>query len=117
MTRAAVLVAVEGVVLALLGLVYGAGAVRGSAETVAGALVGAALLVLGGVLLLLVARGLHRRRDAARAPAVAVQLLLALTGISFLTALPVAATAAVLLSAGVLQALASRSGRAAFSRE
>ena len=117
MTRAAVLVAVEGALLALLGMVYGAGALRGSAETVAGALVGAVLLVLAGVVLVLVARGLRAGRAWSRSPAIAVQLLLALTGLSFLTTLPVAATAAVLLSAGVLQALASPSGRAAFGRE
>ena len=115
--RAAVLVAVEAVALVVLGLVYLLDTLRGGAETVVGALVGAALLVLGGVLLLLVARGLRDVRDPARAPAIAVQLLLALTGLSFLTVLPVAAVAALLLAGGVLQALASREGRAAFARE
>ena len=117
MTRAALLVALEGAVLGVLGVLYAVSALRGGAATLGGALVGAGLLVGGGALLLLVARGLHRRREAARAPAIAVQLLLALTGASFLTALPVAAVVALLLAAAVLQALASAGGRAAFARE
>jgi hypothetical protein len=114
--RAALLVALEAGALVLLGLSYAVSVVRGGAETVVGALVGAALLVLGGVLLALVSRGLTRVRDWARAPAISVQLLVALTAVSFVTVLPVAAVVGLLLAAGVLQALASRDGRAPFAR-
>ena len=117
MQRAALLVALESAVLVVLGAAYAVNALRGDAETLTGALVGAGLLVLGGLLLGLVARGLLGRRDAARAPAIAVQLLLALTGASFVAALPLASVVALLLAAGVLQALASKQGRAEFARD
>ena len=117
MERAALLVAVEGAVLVVLGAAYAVSALRGDAATLPGALVGAGLLVVGGLLLALVARGLLARRDAARAPAIAVQLLLALTGASFVTALPLSSVIALVLAAAVLQALASKQARAEFARD
>ena len=116
-TRAAGLVVVEGVVLIGLGVVYAVAGVRGDARSLAGAELGAALVVGSGVLLLLVARGLRRRRGWARSPAVAVQLLTFLTGLSLLpTGIAPAAFVAMVLAATVVYLLFTGPARAELDR-
>ena len=73
--HAAALVALEGVALVVLGVVYGAAGVLGDPFDRAATLLEAGLAVLVGVLVLLVARGLADVRGWARSPAVVVQLL------------------------------------------
>jgi hypothetical protein len=68
-------VAVEGLSLVVLGLVYGAAGVAGDPFDRTATLLEAGLAVLAGVLVLLVARGLSEVRGWARSPAVVVQLL------------------------------------------
>jgi hypothetical protein len=115
---AAVLVALEGLVLLLTGIGYALAGVAGAAESTAGAELGALLIAGVGVLLLLAARGLLRRRRWARSPVVVVQLLAVPVGMSLLSA-GVWPPAVVLLGlvAGTLGALASPQGRAAFDDE
>ena len=116
-TRAAVVVAVEGVALVVLGVLYGVLALTGDAETLVGALVGAALITGGGVLLVLVARALGRSRPWARAPVIAVQLLTLLTGLSLMpTGVAPAALVAMALAVVVLYALATQEARDALRR-
>jgi hypothetical protein len=116
-TRAALLVALEGLVLVVLGIVYGVAGLRGGARSVAGAELGAALIVGAGVLLLLVARGLQRRRGWARSPAVAVQLLTFLTGLSLVpTGIAPAAFAAMALGGTVTYLLFTAAARAELDR-
>jgi hypothetical protein len=72
--RLALLLAVEGMLLVALGIVYGAASLtddsdRTPAELAAGA------AVLAGVVLLLLARGVERRRGWARSPAVVLNVL------------------------------------------
>ena len=74
-TRAALLVAVEGALLTVLGLGYGVAAVAGDPFDRAATLLAAGLAVLGGILVLLMARGLGRVAGWSRAPAVVLQLL------------------------------------------
>ena len=117
LTRAALLVALEGVVLVVLGLTYAVAGLRADAESRVGAELGALLIVGSGVLLLLVARGLHRRRGWARSPAVAVQLLTFLTGLSLApTGIAPAAFVAMAVSAVVLYSLLSSQARAELER-
>ena len=113
LTRAALLVALEGVVLVVLGLVYAVAGLRADAESRVGAELGALLIAGSGALLLLVARGLHRRRRWAFAPAVAVQLLTFLTGLSLApTGIAPAAFVAMAVSAVALYSLFSGEARA-----
>jgi hypothetical protein len=81
---AAVLVALEGFALVAAGLGYAVVGVVGDAETVAGAELGAVLIAGIGGLLLIVARGLSRRRAWALSPAVVVQLFVLLAGVNLL---------------------------------
>lgn len=104
--RAALLVLLEAGVLVVLGLVYALAAVRSEAASPVGALLGGVLVVGAGVLLAVVARGLRRRRGWARSPAVAVQLLAFLTGLSLApTGVAPAAIAAMVVSACVVYLL------------
>jgi hypothetical protein len=115
--RAALLVALEALVLVVLGVVYAVAGVRGDAESVVGAELGAALVVVSGLLLLLVARGLRRRRGWARSPAVAVQLLTFLTGLSLVpTGVAPAAFAAMVLGGTVVYLLFTGPARAELDR-
>jgi len=100
--RAALLVALQAVLLAVVAVGYAVGGIAGDAESTAGSEVGAVLLGLSAALLLLVARGLLRRRAWARAPAVVVQILLGMTALSLLQAVPVAAAAGTALAVLVL---------------
>ena len=115
--RAALLVALEALVLAGLGVAYGVAGLRGGAVSRVGTEVGAVLIVVSAVLLLLVARGLHRRRGWARSPAVAVQLLTFLTGLSLApTGVAPAAYAAMLLGGTVVYLLFTAPARRELDR-
>jgi hypothetical protein len=115
--RAAAAVAVEGIVLVVLGVLYGALGVTQQAQTRAGAELGALLIVGTGVLLLLLARALDRRRPWARSPVVVVQLLALLTGLSLMpTGIAPAALVAMALAIVVLYALATQEARDALRR-
>ena len=72
---AAALVAVEGLALTVLGVGYGVAGVVGDPFDRTATLLEAALAVLVGVFVLLVARGLADVRGWSRSPAVVVQLL------------------------------------------
>ncbi len=112
-SRAALLVAMEGVVLLVVGAGYAVAGVRGQALTRTGAELGALLVALAGIGLLLVARGLRRRRRWAHAPAVAVQLVTVLTAFSLMrTPLVAVATAALLVAVVVVYLLFTASARA-----
>ena len=93
MSRAALLVAVEGVALVVLGVGYG----------------------VAGVLVVLVARGLSRVQGWARAPAVVVQLLALPVGVGLVQGRVWYAAVPVLALAGsVLYCLATPEARLAF---
>jgi len=112
--RAALLVALEAVALLVAAVVYAVAGLRGDAASVAGSEVGALLLALGGVLLLVVARGLARRHRRAFAPAVAVQLIAGLTAFSLLEALRGLALATLLVTGVALYQLVTPESRRAF---
>ncbi len=113
--RAAVVVAVEGLALCVLGLVYGvAGVLRDPFDRTA-TLLEAGLAVLAGVLLLLVARGLGEQRGWARSPAVVVQLLALPVGVGLVQGrIWVAAVPVLLLAVSVLYLLMTAEAREAF---
>jgi len=113
---AAALVGLEGAALALIGAAYGvAGLVADPFDRTA-TLLEAAMALIVGVLLLLVARGLSRTAGWARSPAVVAQLLALPVGVGLVqgrvwwAAVPVLA-----LAVGVLYALATPTARAAYS--
>lgn len=113
--RAGLLVALEGLVLVGLGIVYAVAGVLGDAQSIVGAELGAGLIAASGGLLLLLARALARRRGWARSPVVVVQVLVLLTGLSLLpTGVWPAAVAAMALAVLVLYQLATPGGRQAF---
>jgi hypothetical protein len=113
--RAALLVAVEGVALALLGAVYGVAAVVGDPFDRTATLLEAAFAVGAGLLVLLVARGLGRVQGWSRSPAVVVQLLSLPVGVGLAQGQVWAAAVPVLLLAGgVLYQLATPQARLAF---
>jgi hypothetical protein len=103
--RAAALVGLEGAALVVAGAGYAVRSLTAGAASVAGSQVGALLMAGSGALLLVVARGLLRRRRWALSPAVVVQLLLGLTAVSLLQTLPAAAVAGLLLAAVALHQL------------
>ena len=114
-TRAAVLVAVEGVVLALLGLGYGVAGVVADPFDRTATLLEAAFAVLAGALLLLVARGLARAAGWSRAPTVVTQLLALPVGVGLIQGHVWYAAVPVLLLAGtVLYLLATPEARLTF---
>ena len=113
---AAGLVAVEGAALVLAGLVYGAAGLLGEPFDRTATLLEAALALIAGTLLLLVARGLSRTAGWARSPAVVAQLLLLPVGVGLAQGRVWWAAAPVLaLAAGVLYALATPQARAAYA--
>jgi len=115
--RAAVVVALEGLVLVGLGVAYGVLGLTGDAESRVGAEVGAALIVAAGVLLVLVARALDRERAWSRAPVISVQLLTLLTALSLMpTGVAPAALVAMGMAVVVLYALATQEARDALRR-
>jgi hypothetical protein len=114
-TRAALLVAIEGAALSALGLAYGAAGLLGEPFDRTATLLEAALAVLVGGLLLLVARGLAQVRGWARSPAVVVQLLALPVGAGLVQGRVWTAAAAVLgLAGAVLYLLATAEARLAF---
>jgi hypothetical protein len=113
--RAALLVAVEGVALTVLGVAYGVAGAVGEPFDRTATLVEAAFAVVGGVLVLLVARGLARVRGWSRSPAVVVQLLALPVGVGLVQGQVWTAAVPVLLLAGsVLYWLATPEARLAF---
>ena len=117
MRRAALLVALEGVLLAGLGVVYGAAGLLGQPEDRLGTVLGAVMVVGVGVLLLLVARALDRARGWARSPAVVVQLFALPVGYGLAQGRFWPAAVVVLgLAVAVLLQLAAPEARTAFER-
>jgi hypothetical protein len=113
--RAALLLAVEGVVVAALGVAYGVAAVVGDPASRVGALLGAVLIVGWGVLLGVLGRLVSRVRRWARSPAVVVQLLGVLIGVQLAQlGLWLAAVPTLLLAGSVLYQLATPEARMAF---
>ena len=114
-TRAALLVGAEGVALVLLGVGYGLAGVLGDPFDRTATLLEAAFAVLGGVLVLLVARGLARRRGWSRSPALVLQLLALPVGVGLVQGQVWYAAVPVLgLAAAVLYQLATPEARLAF---
>ena len=113
--RAALLLAVEGVGIAVVGAVYAvAGAVGEPEDRLATVLEGLMGVVLG-VLVLLVARGVGRVRLWARSPAVVVQLFALVVGSGLVQGRVWVAAAVVLgLAGAVLYQLATPEARLAF---
>lgn len=113
--RAALLVAVEGAALALLGLGYGiAGLVGEPFDRLATVLEALAAIALGAGLLL-VARGLAAARRWAMAPAVLTQLLALPVGVGLVQGrVWYAAVPVLALAVAVLAHLAAPSTRATF---
>jgi peptidoglycan/LPS O-acetylase OafA/YrhL len=115
--RAALVVALEGLLLVAFAAAYAVEGLRGEALSRPGAELGAALVGGAGVGLLLAARGLHRRRTWARGPAVAVQLVALLTAFSLMsTPLAGPATVAVVVAAVVVYLLFTAEARAELDR-
>jgi len=113
--RAAALVAVEGVALALLGGAYVVAAVLGSPTERLGAVLEGVFALVVAVLLLAVARGLAAGRGWAWAPTITTQLFLLVVGAYlaqgrvWLAAVPV-----LLLAVAVLAQLAAPAARASY---
>jgi hypothetical protein len=82
--RGAVLLAVEGVALLVLGIVFTVATATGSPENRGLSYGVAGFAVAGGAVLLLLARAVDRRQGWARSPAVVLQLLAVPVGIGFL---------------------------------
>ena len=114
-TRAALLVGVEGAALTVLGLGYGVAGVVGEPFDRLGTLIEAAFVVLVGLLVLLVARGMTRAAGWSRSPAVVLQLLAVPVGVGLVQGQVFYAAVPVLgLAAGVLYHLAAPEARLAF---
>jgi hypothetical protein len=114
-SRAALLVAVEGLALTVLGLAYGTAGVLGEPFDRTATLLEAAFTVLAGGLVLLVARGLWQVRGSARSPAVVVQLLALPVGVGLAQGrVWIAAVPVLGLAAAVLYQLATPEARLAF---
>ena len=115
-TRAALLVAVEGVALAVLGLGYGVAALAGEPFDRTAALLEGSFALLAGLLVLLVARGLARTAGWSRAPTVVLQLLAVPVGVGLAQGRVWYAAVPVLgLATAVLYQLATPQARAAFA--
>ncbi len=107
--------AVEGLALVVLGVVYGGAGVVGDPFDRTATLLEAGLAVLVGVLVLLIARGLNEVRGWARSPAVVVQLLALPVGYGLVQGRVWLAAVPVLgLALGVLFLLATAEARLAF---
>jgi hypothetical protein len=82
--RGAVLLAVEGVALLVVGIVFVVATATGSPENRGLSYGVAGFALAGGAVLLLLARAVDRRQGWARSPAVVLQLLAVPVGIGFL---------------------------------
>jgi len=98
--RAAVLLAVEGVALGVVGAVDAVATAIGSPTDRALSFVVAAFALLTGAVLVLLGRAIHRRRGWARSPSVVLQLLALPVGVGLLQGHVWAAGGPVLLLAG-----------------
>ena len=113
--QAALLVALEGAALAVLGLGYGIAGVVGEPFDRTATLLQAGFVVLVGGLVLLVARGLARVAGWSRSPAVVLQLLALPVGVGLVQGeVWYAAVPVLLLAGGVLYLLATPHARLAF---
>jgi hypothetical protein len=116
--RAALLVAVEGLALVVLGVAYGTAGLLGDPFDRTATLLQAGIAVVGGGLVLLVARGLAEVRGWARSPAVVVQLLALPVGYGLVQGrVWVAAVPVLLLAALVLYHLLTAEARLAFRED
>ncbi len=114
--RAALLVALEGVLLVGLGVVYGVAGLLGEPSDRLATELEAVMVVVVGALLLLVARGLDRTRAWSRSPAVVVQLFALPVGYGLAQNARWPAAVVVLgLSVAVLLQLAAPQARDAFA--
>ena len=114
-TRAALLVAVEGAALIVLGTGYAVAGVVGDPFDRTATLLEGGFAALAGLLVLLVARGLLRVQGWARSPAVVLQLLALPVGLGLVQGAVLYAAAPVLgLAAAVLYQLATPEARLAF---
>ncbi|MBC7375035.1 MAG: hypothetical protein H7323_13690 [Frankiales bacterium] len=114
-TRAAVLVAAQGLALMALGTAYGVAGAVGDPFDRAATLLEAGLAVLAGSVLLLVARGLQGVRGWSRSPAVVLQLLALPVGAGLVQGgIYYAAVPVLGLAGGVLYQLATPEARLAF---
>jgi hypothetical protein len=114
-TRASLVVALEGAVLLLLGLGYGVAGLVGDPFDRTATLLEAVFAMVVGGLLLVVARGLSRVDGWSRSPAVVVQLLALPVGAGLVQGQVWWAAVPVLLLAGtVLYLLATPEARLAF---
>ena len=117
-SRAALLVAVEGAALTVLGVGYAAAGIVGRPFDRTATLLEAGMAVLAGVLVLLVARGLGEVRGWARSPAVVVQLLAVPVGYGLVQGrVWVAAVPVLLLAGSVLYLLMTSEARLAFRED
>jgi hypothetical protein len=113
--RAALLLGVEGVGIAVVGAVYAVVGVVGEPEDRFATVLAGGCTVLAGVLVLLVARGVGGVRLWARSPAVVLQLLALPVGLGLVQGHVWAAAAVVLgLAGAVLYQLATPQARLAF---
>ena len=114
--RAALLVAVEGVCLALVGVAYAVSGLVGHPEDRLATVLAGVFAVVVGLALLQVARGLSAGRGWAFSPSVVAQLFLLVVGGGLLQGHVYAAAVPVLLLAGgALSQLVAPSCRAVFS--
>ena len=115
MSRAAALVGLEGVALVVLGVAYGIAGALGDPFDRTATLLEAGFAVVGGALVVLVARGLARVQGWSRSPAVVLQLLALPVGVGLVQGAVWAAAVPVLgLAAAVLYQLATPEARLAF---
>lgn len=115
MSRAALLVGVEGSALLALGIGYGVAGLVGDPFDRTATLLEAAIAVLAGGLVLVVAVGLGHVRGWSRSPAVVLQLLALPVGVGLAQGQVWAAAVPVLgLAALVLHQLATPEARLAF---
>lgn len=115
MSRAALLVALEGAALAVLGLGYGVAGVVGEPFDRLATMLEAGFTVVIGAGLVLVARALLAAKRWARSPAILAQLLALPVGVGLVQGrVWYAAVPVLLLAVAVLVHLATPSARAAF---
>jgi len=116
-TRAGLLVALEGAALVALGVGYGVAAVVGEPFDRAATLLEAGFALGTGLVVLLMARGLVRAAGWSRSPAVVLQLLALPVGVGLAQGRVWYAAAPTLgLAAAVLYQLATPEARRAFHR-
>ncbi len=112
---AAVLVALEGLALALLGAGYGVSGVVGEPQDRLATVLAGVLALLVGVALLPVARGLVHARGWALSPTIVVQVFVVVVAVGLLQGGVLVVAVPLLLAGGlVLWSLATRQAREIF---